>query len=122
MLKVDLILPEREILGITYDMLATDQKQEYKLTRMLFLRDDSDVIMILGPPGSRKSTTIHSITKIVDDLLHGSMIFLGTTETDAFIIAGSTRHSTLCLPINRQLRPLQGSIPRNLQECFAEKK
>ena len=44
-------------------MLATEQKQVYDPTNMLFLRDGSDVIMILGPPGSGKSTTIHSIKK-----------------------------------------------------------
>ena len=57
---------------------------------MLFLRGESDVIMILGPPGSVKITTIHSITKMVDDILHGSVIFLGTTGTSAFVIAGDT--------------------------------
>ena len=64
MLKVDLILPEREIPEITYDMLATEKKQAYDFTNMLFLRDESGVIMIIGPPGSVKSTTIHSIKKI----------------------------------------------------------
>ena len=44
-------------------MLAIEHKQAYDLTKMLFLRGESDVIMILGPPGSVKSTTIHSITK-----------------------------------------------------------
>ena len=63
MLKVDLILPEREIPEITYDILATEQKQVHDPTKMLLLRDGSDVIMILGPPGSEKNTTIHSIKK-----------------------------------------------------------
>ena len=35
MLTVDLILPEREIPEITYDMLATEQKQAYDLTKIL---------------------------------------------------------------------------------------
>ena len=87
---------------IKYDMLATEQKKAYDLTKMLFLRDESDVIVILGPTGSEKITTIHSITKIVDDLLHGSVLCLGTTGTDEFVIAGATCHLTLRLTINRK--------------------
>ena len=48
MLKVDLILTEREIPEITHDMLATEQKQAYDLTIILFLRNESDVIMIFS--------------------------------------------------------------------------
>ena len=86
---------------------------------IFFIRDESDVIMILGPPGSVKTTTIHSITKMVDDLLHGYVLRLGTTGTAAFFIAGAICHSTLRIPINRQFRPLQVYALRNLQECFA---
>ena len=57
---------------------------------MLFLRDESDFIMILGNPGSEKSTTIHSITRMVDDILHVSVICLGKTGTAKFFIAGAT--------------------------------
>ena len=91
-LKVDLILPEHEIPEITYDMLAKYQKQAYDLTKMLLLRDESDVIMILGPPGSGKITTIHSITKMVDNILHGSVLRLETTGMAAFVIAVATCH------------------------------
>ena len=80
MLTVDLILPEREIPEITYDMLATEQKQAYDLTKILLLRDESDVIMILGPTGSGKSTTIYSIKKMVDDILYGSVLALEQVE------------------------------------------
>ena len=103
MLKVDLISPEREIPEITYDMLATDQKQAYNLTNMLFLRGESDVIMILGPDGSGKSTTIHSIKKMVYNILYGLVLCLGTTETAAFVTSGATYHSTLRLTINRNV-------------------
>ena len=44
-------------------MLATDQKQYYDLTIILFLKDESDGIMVLGPTCSEKITTIHPITK-----------------------------------------------------------
>ena len=121
-LKVNLILPEREIPEIMYHVLATVQKKVYDLTKMLFLRDESDVIMILGPPGSGKSTTIHSIIKMVEDILHGSVLRLGTIGTTAFVIAGATCHSTLHLPINRKFQPLQGSALRNLQEPFSGEK
>ena len=103
-------------------MFATKQKQVYDLTKILFLRDESYITMILGPPGSGKSITIRSIAKMVDDLLHGSDICLGTTGTSAFVIYGTTCHSTLCLPINRNILPLQVSALRNLQECFTGKK
>ena len=83
-------------------MLAIEQKQAYDLTKMLFLRDERDVIMILGHPGSGKSTTIHSIIKMVDDLLQGSVLCLGTNRTAAFVIDGATCHSTLRPSINRK--------------------
>ena len=89
---------------------------------MLFLRDESDVIMILGTPGSGNITTIHPITKMVDNLLHGSLLRLGKTGTAAFVVAGATCHSTLHLPINRQFRLLQGSLLCNLQASFPGKK
>ena len=89
---------------------------------MLFLRDASDVIMIIGTPGSGKITTIHSITKMVENILHVSVLCLGTTGTAAFVIAGATCHSTVRLPINRQFGPLQGSALRNIQERFSVKK
>ena len=54
LLKVDLSLLKREIPEITYDMLATDQKQAYEFTKILFLSDESGIIMILGPTGSKK--------------------------------------------------------------------
>ena len=88
---------------------------------MLFLRGESNVIMILGPPGIGKSTTIHSITKMVDNILHGSVLRLGTTGLAAFVISGATCHSTLRLPIRRKFPPLQGSTLRNLQGIFAAK-
>ena len=91
-LKVDLILPEHEIPEITYDMLDIEQKKAYDLAKMLFIRDESDVIMILGPPGSGKITTIHSITKMVDNILHGSVLRLETTGMAAFVIAVATCH------------------------------
>ena len=69
---------------------------------MLFLRDASDVIMIIGTPGSGKSTTIQSITKMVEDILHGSLLRTGTTGTATFVIAGAACHCILRLPINRQ--------------------
>ena len=75
--------------------------------------------MIPGPPDIRKSTTIHSIKKMVDNILHGYVLRPVTTRTAVFVIAGGTCHSTLRLPINRQFRPLQGSALRNLQENFA---
>ena len=103
-------------------MLAIEQKQAYDLTKMLFLRDERDVIMILGHPGSGKSTTIHSIIKMVEDILHGSVLRLGTIGTTAFVIAGATCHSALRLPINRQFRLLQGSLLCNLQASFPGKK
>ena len=113
-LKVDLILPECEISEVTYNMLTTEQKQEYDLTKMLLLRDESGVIMILGPPGSGKSTTIHSITKMVDDILNGSVLRLGTTGAAACVIAGTTYHSNLRLTTNIQFQPIQESALRNL--------
>ena len=39
-------------------MLATDQKHAYDLNKILFLRDENDVIVILEPPSSGKITTI----------------------------------------------------------------
>ena len=42
-------------------MLATYQKQAFELTKMLLLRDERDIIMILGPPGSGKVKIVHSI-------------------------------------------------------------
>ena len=95
-------------------MLATDQKQAYEFTKMLFLSDESGIIMILDPPSTVKSTTIHSITKIVDNLLHGSVLRLATTGTAACVVAGATCHSALHLPINRKFQPLQRSALRNL--------
>ena len=83
-------------------MLALEKKRAFDLTEMLFLRYESDVIMILGPPVDGKITTINSITKMVDDLLHGPMLRLGTNGTATFVIAGATCHSTLSLPINGQ--------------------
>ena len=74
--------------------------------------------MIIGPPNSEKSTKIQSITKTVDDLLHGYFPCLGTAGMAAFVIAGAAWHSTFRLPINRQFRPFQGSSLRNLQELF----
>ena len=71
-------------------MLAIEQKQAYELTKTFFSRNESDVIMILGPPDSGKSTKIYSIKKMVDNLLHGSVLRLGTTGTAAFGIDGAT--------------------------------
>ena len=89
---------------------------------MLFLRDESDVIMILVPHVSGKRTTIHSITKIVDNLLHGSVLRLGTTVMVAFVIDYATFHSTLRLPISRQFIPLQGPELSNIQGHLYGKK
>ena len=89
---------------------------------MLFLSDESDIIMILGPPGSGKSTTIHSIKKMVENILHGYVLRLGTTGTSAFVVAGATCHSALHLPINRKFQPLQRSALRNFRECFFGRK
>ena len=100
-------------------MLATEQKQAYDRTKNLFLRDKSDVMMILGPPGSGKITAIHSITKMVDNILHDSVLSLRTTGADSFVVSGATCHSTLRLVINRQFQPLQGSALCNLQEHFS---
>ena len=116
---MNLILPEHKIPEITYNMLASEQKKVCDLTKILFLRDESDVIVILGTPGSGKITTIQSITKMFDNILHGSVICLGTTGTAASVISGATCNSTLRLPINRQVRPLQVSSLRNIQEFFA---
>ena len=69
---------------------------------MLFLWDESDVIMILGPPSIGKNTTIHSIKKMVVNLLHGYVLCLGTTGIASFVIAGSAGHSALLLPISRE--------------------
>ena len=88
---------------------------------MLFLRDECDVIMILGTPGIGKSTTIHSIKKMVDNILHGSVICLGTTGTAAFLISGATFHSTLHLHINKKFRLLQISAILNIKERFSGK-
>ena len=56
---------------------------------------------------------------MVDDILHASVLRLGTTGTAEFVISSDTCHSTLRLPINRQFRPLQVSALRNIQERFA---
>ena len=86
---------------------------------MLFLSDESDIIMIIDIPGTGKSTTI---TKMVENLLHGYVLRLGTTGTSAFVVAGATCHSALHLPINIKFQPLQRSALRNFRECFFGRK
>ena len=51
----------------------------------MFLRCEIGVIMILGTPGSGENKRIHSITTMVDDILHGFFIRLGSTGTASFI-------------------------------------
>ena len=46
-------------------MLAKEHKQVYKFTKMLFLTDGSDVIMILGPPGNGKSQQFTLLKKLL---------------------------------------------------------
>ena len=43
---------------------------------------------------------------------------LGTTGTAAFVICGSTCHSKLFLPINRNYTPLKGASLKRLQDTF----
>ena len=61
-------------------------------------------------------------SKIVDGLLHGYVLCLGTTVTSKIFIAGDTFHSTSHLLINRKFWTLQGSALHNLQERFSGKK
>ena len=59
---------------------------------------------------------------MVGDILHGSVLRLGTSGTAAFATAGNTYYSILRLPVNRQFRPLQGYAILNLQEHFSGEK
>ena len=79
--------------------------------------DSQTVMILMGGPGTGKSTVVKSVTNIVNETVQNSMplIRIGTTGTDSFVISGDTCHSVFRLPINSPIHDLKGAKIKLLQ-------
>lgn len=116
---------QREARTIDSDRLNREQKFVNEIVKQLLENSNKNIenkpLLVIGGPGTGKSTVIHQITKTVNSLELEEVdvvLKLGTTGTAAFVICGSTCHSKLFLPINRTYTPLKGDSLKRLQDTF----
>ena len=101
---------------IDLDRLNYEQKYVTEIVKQQLENSNENTenkpLLVIGGPGTGKSTVIHQITKTVNSLELEDVdvvLKLGTTGTAAFVICGSLCHSKLFLPINRNYTPLKGA-------------
>ena len=84
--------------------------------------DSQPLMIIMEGPGTRKSTVVKAVTKIVNETVQNStsVLRLGTNGTAAFVISDATSHSILSLPINCPFQDLKGFKLKSLQDHLDE--
>ena len=99
------------------DLLNLNREQLFAANIMEQNMDSQILMIIMGGPGTGKSTAVKSVTKIVNETVQISMpvIRLGTTGTDYFVISGDTCNSVLIWPTNSPLQDLRGAKIKFLQ-------
>ena len=72
--------------------------------------DIQTLMIIMGGPGTGKSTVVKAVMNIVDETVQNStsVLRIGTTGNDVFVISRATCHSVMILPINCLFRNLKG--------------
>ena len=79
--------------------------------------ESQTLMIILGGPGTGKSTVVKATTNIVNETVKNStlVIRLGTTGTADFVISSVTCHSVMILQINQHFQDLKGVKLKFLQ-------
>ena len=76
------------------------------------------VMIIVGVPGTRKSTVVKAVTNILNETVENStsVVHVGMAGTVDIVISGATYRSVLGIPVNSPFKKLNGAKRQHLRE------